>query len=215
VAQAFAERLWKQRQLRREFVRFETELEGHLPLVGELIAVDHPLIGAPRCYIVGAIDPTDEWRVRIDGHIYVPEIYATNDNARIIDLNARARCAEEPIAGRSVGVTLTGFDPSDVLRLTLPPSQNYVAWSPWGKPGLIEGDELSGALTAFRVLSGPLDTTGFEFGSYTRYDGYEAARAAFMPAFLSGATQYTFYFQDGLCPDNTGGLSIQVEVFRE
>ena len=74
-AYAYARRAWRQRSLRREFIRFDTELEGHLPLVGDLIGVDHPLLTDPACWIVGSIEPGEDNRVTIEGHRYIPQVY--------------------------------------------------------------------------------------------------------------------------------------------
>ena len=75
-AQAYARRTWRQRRYRREFISFQTELEGHLPLIGELICVDHPLLASATGYIVGSITPGDDQRVTIEGHRYVAAVYA-------------------------------------------------------------------------------------------------------------------------------------------
>lgn len=74
-AENYARRIWRQRLYRREFVSFQTELEGHLPLIGELISIDHPLLAAPACYIVGSITPGDDSKVTLEGHRYVPLVY--------------------------------------------------------------------------------------------------------------------------------------------
>ena len=74
-AEAYARRIWRQRLYRREFISFATELEGHLPLIGELISIDHPLLAAPTCYIVGSITPGDDQKVTLEGHRYVPAVY--------------------------------------------------------------------------------------------------------------------------------------------
>jgi predicted phage tail protein len=75
-AEALSQRLWKQRQLRRQFCSFTTELEGHIPLVGELITITHTMLGDdPTLWIAGSIEPQDELTVKIEGHRYVEEIY--------------------------------------------------------------------------------------------------------------------------------------------
>ena len=78
-AQAYARRIWRQRLYRREFVSFATELEGHLPLIGELISLDHPLLAAPTCYVVGSVTPGDDYKVTLEGHRYVPAVYVDED----------------------------------------------------------------------------------------------------------------------------------------
>jgi hypothetical protein len=117
------------------------------------------------------------------------------------------------------GVTISGFDPGSVLKLTLPPGQLYVAWSPWGRPAYNAGlPANSGSLNRVTIVedtnwagwyhvevAGPLGTFG-------QFNGYEAARAAFGEQFITGASSYTFFIRDTPLADNTGGLSILVEL---
>lgn len=341
----YAQRTWRQRLYRRQFIKFSTELEGYIPLLGDLISVEHKVIGdEPSCYVVGLVSPDDEFKVTIEGHKYQPLEYKITPEDQIINLNSRVNgvLSVTDISGaRTNGITVSGFSTTDVVEISLPPGQTYIAWSPYGKPaydstptlqrayfyisadecsriccqigfewaiiiayidgqridiwegdcgpgGLgadyiaylcaqywpgyftttivveegggkgikiarasggvgstisaywtywpdgtnsafqyrsgsgttVEGPPLpSGSLNHFYTLSGSADTTlefhgtngGLGDGGYY-YNGYDAARAAFIPFTLTGATEYTFVIVDGLLTDNSGGLSIQLHV---
>lgn len=219
----YAQRTWNQRSLRREFIKFTTELEGHLPLIGNLISVDYPLLQEPTCFIVGSITPEDEFKVTIEGHKYIPAVYNSKPASIYVNINARSTgvvTLTDPATGYANGITITGYNPNQTLRLSLPSGKTFTAWSPYGKPdydpALPDG---SGSKNHFYVLKGPSATSYDFFGtngglgiSGAHYNGYEAARAAFAPVTVTGSSQYTFVLLDGLFTDNSGGLSILVEV---
>lgn len=134
--------------------------------------------------------------------------------------------------GYDRGITITGYSPSDILRVSLPPGLQYTAWSMYGVPAYDpQNPNASGSKNHFYVLKSP-DATAYEFfgtngglgwvddpynnpvGVASKYDGYEAARVGFITKTLTGASQYTFVIYDGLFTDNSGGLSILVSGYK-
>lgn len=133
-----------------------------------------------------------------------------------VNLNAAVNGGSTNAAGVAAGVTLTGFSPDDILLLTLPKGQTYTAWSAWGVPAY--SGNATGSLNLFRVArdGSTTDVELFGVGHPTNingaWNGYEAARSAFGSAFVTGATDYTFFVFDNPLGDNSGGLSIKVQV---
>ncbi len=343
-ALTYSERIWRQRLYRREFIRFATELEGNLPKIGALVSIDHSLLASPTCYTIGSISPESDFVVSIEGHRYNPLVYGDDGTGKrkvIINIPAVQEGVYDltnPAVGYAKGIKVSGYKTTDVITLTLPAGELYVAWSPYGVPNITfdviqayfymsyddikhlcdmdfdwaaigvtmdgnqyniwEGDceccaqdaneiqylcntyypgifnttiieeapnqrgiriaRASGAVGAsmvwaytyfyhdyndhmiyksgtsyttqgaalysgstnyFRVLEGAAATSYTLFGTdgglgeAGRYfNGYEAARLGFFPRTLTGSTEYTFVLEDGLFTDNSGGLSIQLEV---
>jgi hypothetical protein len=113
------------------------------------------------------------------------------------------------------GITVSGFDPSDVLYLTLPLGQTFVAWSPWGDPSPANLGS-SGARNVFWAVADNNPSQVFVLGDEPPddpyiYDGYEAARQAFGVRTLTGYSTYTFGIIDSPLGDNSGGLSIRID----
>lgn len=127
--------------------------------------------------------------------------------SEVVDLDATQDGGGNATAGLANGKTLSGFDASDYIRLTLPTGQTWVAWENHGNP-------TNDSLHTFRVIkdgdTGDVVTVG---DGKDDYANSEAARSAFPGAFLTGASSYTFYIHDTPLADNTGGLSILVESF--
>lgn len=125
-----------------------------------------------------------------------------------VNLNAVTNGASTASGGLTNGVTLSGYAPTDVLNITMPSGGTYVAWSPWGAPN-ISGPS-TGSVNKFNVIKDGNTATDVQIGGGGPYDGYEAARAAFSGATLTGASSYTFYIKDNPSSDNSGGLSLKV-----
>ncbi len=132
-----------------------------------------------------------------------------------IDVDSRVNATADASGALEVGVTISGFDPEDVLRVTPDLDGRFVAWSPWGRPDFEEGQS-SGSVYHFRVM---MDEDPERVGSFGAgggpFDGYEAARDAFMEQFpagveLTGASSYTFWIGDSPVTDNSGGVSLRV-----
>lgn len=134
----------------------------------------------------------------------------------IVNLNSLVNVGASNAAGVAAGVTLTGFDPDDILLLTLPKGQTYTAWSLWGIPAYSGAN--TGSNNFFRVArdgdSNDVEIFGVSHPTNLagQWNGYEAARAGFGSAFITGASSYTFFIFDNNSPDNSGGLSIQAQV---
>jgi hypothetical protein len=71
----YAKRMHNRREYRRKWVAWSTELEGHLPQIGDLVSVDHPLLGGKKSLILNLIEP-DEDGVRMEGFVYDARVYA-------------------------------------------------------------------------------------------------------------------------------------------
>jgi hypothetical protein len=152
------------------------------------------------------------------------EIIPRIPTVSILDLSAAGNAAHDTAGGLANGITLTGFDPADVINVSLPPGQTYSAYCYDGHPNIIVGDGNSGSATEFRVIrdGGALSTLIIGDGFYptldnsAMHDGFEAARAAFVPTTITGASSYTFYIFDNIpVIDNLGGLSIKLEIAGE
>jgi hypothetical protein len=141
----------------------------------------------------------------------------------IVDLSSTANGSTTAAGGISVGETISGFDPSDIIRVTLPTGQTWVAWSPWGEPE--HTGVGSGSQNRFYVIPDGVADDMFMVGDQVfntgsgafGYDGYEAARAAFGTRTFTGGSEYHLFFLDDPVNDNSGGLSILVEhgIFEE
>jgi hypothetical protein len=75
TAAAHAKYLWQRKQYRRKMVKFSTEMEGHLPQLGDLIRVTHRMNGTED-YVVGSISPAAGLQVQIEAYRYQSEVYA-------------------------------------------------------------------------------------------------------------------------------------------
>jgi hypothetical protein len=75
LAAEVAEREWNKRRYRRKWIQFETELAGHLPILGDRISVSYPLLGISEDYVVTVIEALDAWRVRLQGHRYDARVW--------------------------------------------------------------------------------------------------------------------------------------------
>lgn len=138
----------------------------------------------------------------------------------IINLNAQVHCDFSDAGGKARGIKISGFDPSDVLRLTLPPDLTWTAYWYQHHP-YKDGPSNAGSATEFRVVcdDGTDPTQIFGQGFYTGgvnnnsllFDGPDLARESFGEEFLTGSSSYTFYIYDTPRHDNGGGLSIKVE----
>jgi len=126
----------------------------------------------------------------------------------IVDLDGILNSATTIVAGLTAGITLSGFNPLEHVRVSLPSGQTYEAWS--------YDQGLAGTwLTGFKVI--PDANTGLAFdvvGTGIPYPGAataSSARAAFGTDGFTGASSYTFFIRDTPNLDNAGGLSILVE----
>lgn len=134
------------------------------------------------------------------------EILVDGDVGGEITLNSISNAAITHVEGLARGVTMTGFDPSDVVPIRLASG----AWSPWGLPNLVPGQP-SGSVNEIHVLIDGDTDNPVVFGTKDRYDGYEEATANFpSDATITGGSEYTFYILDTPIEDNTGALNLVV-----
>lgn len=76
-ALAYVRQRWLQLKLRRTLITLETELEGHVVVVGSPINVTHPLLGEePVLCIVNSVAPKDEFYSTIDLHKHEPGVFS-------------------------------------------------------------------------------------------------------------------------------------------
>jgi hypothetical protein len=150
----------------------------------------------------------------VSGAVEITPLGAVNyTTVDTVDLSATANAAHNASDAISLalGVTLGGFDPSDIVRVSLPAGQTYVAYSVWGVPSPANEPGHTGSQHWFNVIPDGVAGSMFYVGDLLTYDGYAAARAAFGSTTFTGASAYTFYIQDNPISDNAGGLSILVE----
>jgi hypothetical protein len=75
-AEAYVERRWKQKLLRRRLVSFDVELEGNIIPVGEPISIQHRLTGSePVLYVVSSVTPKDEFAFTIEAIRHEPGVF--------------------------------------------------------------------------------------------------------------------------------------------
>lgn len=122
--------------------------------------------------------------------------------AATVDLNAATNTDLNP-------VVLGGFDPSDVLDLSLF-AGTYTAWNAWGATSCDSGGCSQGWLNQFRVRLDDNSVLPLFGGGI--YPTAADALAAFVPGTLTGSSAYAFYIGDSAYDDNIGGLSINVTV---
>ena len=118
-------------------------------------------------------------------------------------------------AGYRLGASYGLLRPEDRVVVNLNLSGTFVAWSPWGIPADIGGNSGSNCAFATVFSDNTLQNTTV---TGTPYDGYAAARAAFQSQHpdgveFSGSADYWFGIQDTPVGDNSGGISITVQVY--
>jgi hypothetical protein len=136
----------------------------------------------------------------------------------IYDINAisdAATSASGAISG-SKGSLLTGFGPTDIVRISEPSGQTYEAWSAWGHPAYTGFH--TGSTNRVNVIPDGIASNMFAvatnpswFDGNNGWDGYAEARSNFGTHTFSGSSTYRFYIQDNPIADNSGGISLLVE----
>jgi hypothetical protein len=142
----------------------------------------------------------------------IPSSAISYSTVGVIDLDAITNAATTATLGLSAGIDIgVTFDPTDVVRVSLPTGQTFVSYSPWGAPSPANAG-VSGTKNFLRVIPDGTAGSVFDIGSTSNvYDGYEAARAAFGRHTFTGASTYILYIEDNPTADNSGGLSVLVE----
>lgn len=133
-----------------------------------------------------------------------------------VNLDAVTNGGANPTAGLANGVTLSGFPADQVLVMTPNLAGANIAWSPWGSPSPAGGS--SGSVYRWSVVRNGDAGDVVNRGKSGTYNGYLAARQAFIDTYpngqqVSGAASYTFYIDDTPVNDNSGGLSLRVDVY--
>lgn len=133
-----------------------------------------------------------------------------------INLDAVTNGATSPSGGLSVGVAITGLNATDVLVIRPNLAGPHVAFSPWGDPSPVSGS--SGAVYNFKVIRNGDTGNTREWSAGATFDGYAAARTGFMARYPNGvrtrgASSYEFYIEDSPVGDNSGGISLTVDVY--
>lgn len=133
-----------------------------------------------------------------------------------VNLGAVANGGANPTAGLANGVTLSGLAGDQVLVMTPNLAGPNIAWSPWGSPSPVGGS--SGSVYRWSIVRNGDVGDVVDRGKSGTYNGYLAARQAFIDTYpngqqVSGAASYTFYIDDTPVGDNSGGLSLRVDVY--
>jgi len=153
------------------------------------------------------------------GLALIPRSSSTAPLIQTVDLNAVTNGG----LTSAVGVTISGFSPDDVIELTQPAGGLYTAFCYAGEPNFTANAN-SGSANGFSVERDGGALTELSFGDVfdfdtisnaAMHDGYEAARAAFGSATMTGASSYTFYIYDTESANNEGGLSIRAKVIGD
>lgn len=140
----------------------------------------------------------------------LPRVALRYTPAETFNLSAAFNGAENDVDGLAAGITVSGFDPTDTVRVSLENSNpSFVAWN--------YGGMVNSWLSRFNVVpDGDPDAAFKVFGTGTdEAPGYATANEAYY-AFgrydtFTGASEYTFYIHDVPAGDNAGGLRIKVE----
>jgi hypothetical protein len=119
-----------------------------------------------------------------------------------VDLDAVTNGSLTAAGGLSVGVELSGFDPTDIVRVTL------LGGDTW--------NDSHGGVNDWRAFFAviPDGDSGdmFTVGSTASYVDEATAYASFGSRTFTGGSTYEFFIYDNvLISDNTGGMSILVE----
>lgn len=134
-----------------------------------------------------------------------------------VDIGSITNCTDSTSEIMDVGVTVTGFSPSNIITITMPAGRFYQCWSPWGDPSPADCNNpapslRSGARNLFWYIKDGDTSELFTGGDNVCYNGYAAARAGYSPDTLTGAESYTFFFFDNPILDNEGGVSLLLTV---
>lgn len=140
------------------------------------------------------------------------DIPCGTDFVDIINVRASVNAGSTATAMLAAGVTVSGFNPSQTIYVSQPPGQLYSGWSPWGDPSPVNPGS-SGSSNSFWVVPDNNPALVFLVGTPGAvFNGYEAARSAFGVHSFSGYSTYTFGIIDTPIGDNSGGVSIRLDV---
>jgi len=154
-----------------------------------------------------------------------PTIYIPGNDVLLgtttYDLNAVSDSASSAAGAKSAGYHFTGagfggLRAEDRVVVTVNLSGTYIAWSPWGIPAYSGGN--TGSSWGIARVNGVDDSIDVVSVTGAPYDGYAAARAAWMAQHpdgieFTGSDEYWFFIHDSPTGDNSGGVSITVQVF--
>jgi hypothetical protein len=141
----------------------------------------------------------------------MPTPYATYT----VDIDAITDGGSSASAIRSNGYSFTVNSPLDLVRIKTWRAGAFIAYSPWGVPE--NTGPSTGSTHRVSVVRGASNSI-LDFSAGSDFDGYEAARIAWEAAYPNGATvsgARTYYVGvfDSPIGDNTGGLSLAIEVY--
>lgn len=129
----------------------------------------------------------------------------------IANLDADVHAGTSNASGLANAVVVSGLDPAKSYLLSLPPGLSFPGgWSPWGDPSPVNSGSSGSKNSFWYARNGDIgQIVQVEQGGL--YDGYEAARQAFIPVTVSpGVNSLHFFIVDSPTGDNSGGLSILV-----
>jgi len=156
----------------------------------------------------------------VEGEVWFPEYAAIECKGTLlrteyIDLDSIANASSTSAGAAAVGVLLSDVAAGNRVEVTAVADGTYTGWSPWGEPEL--DGPLTGSIYRWRIIkNGDLDTDD-DYGPSGTQDGYAGALAAMQavePVLVTGATEYLFYISDSPIEDNTGGVSLKVDIYE-
>ena len=136
-----------------------------------------------------------------------PEVKVMASNATVIseplDLDGEWNAASHDLA-LSAGITLTGFDPAEIMEIDLASAGSGRAFTTYN---IQSGSSGRWMHDVWVVGDGDLETKQ-RVGTGLEYDTAPEAYAAWPGGSVTGYSSYTFYILDSGPGDNEGGLSI-------
>ncbi|MEL6208601.1 MAG: hypothetical protein AAFR44_00155, partial [Pseudomonadota bacterium] len=132
-------------------------------------------------------------------------------SASTVTIDPRVHGGSTVAAGIAAGVTVSGFDPSEIVVFSLQPGQPFGGIAVTGSPSPLNPGGRTGTGNGFWVAVDGDEASVQIFGNpgYV-YDGYAAAAAAFPGGSVTGGEAYTFFIVDTPLADNTGEMILEL-----
>jgi hypothetical protein len=129
-----------------------------------------------------------------------------------VNLNGVTNAATTKAGGLTAGITVGGFSPTDICRISQPAGGTFTAIRPRSDLGWDNRvDIIPGGIAADSFFVNESGTGVSFLANHSHFSTAAAAQAAFGVHSFTGASTYTFYYFDDPTTDNAGGLSIAVE----
>jgi hypothetical protein len=144
----------------------------------------------------------------------IPSSAISYSTVGIYDISATTDVSTTAAGGLSVGVLVSGFDPLNHARFTLPSGQTFEGWRSATSPAIVYQNAFDAILDEDSARSFRVSDAGTSTSSTLHVAGYAtptAARESFGSQTLTGASTYRLYILDSPTADNALGVSVRVE----